>query len=215
MATTKNTTKKDKDEANVIAETEAVKEVKAEKTSKQDPQIEALLAQIAQLQEQMAELSKPAPVATLSSTADKMITFISLTPGSVMLRGSARRPYEIDGQYKSRTFTETEARIIVSQMGNYLRDGYVWIDDAEFVRDVGLQEAYRNMLNAEQLQTLLDKKPEAVVSAYESVSEGQQKIILDMVTVKVQKGEKVDANILQRLKEISGRDLFDIEVDED
>ena len=179
------------------------------------PQIDVkdLMEQIAALQKKIAEMETPA-TATLEQTKDKMIKFINLTIGSVMLKGSAKRPYEIEGRYNSRKFTDTEAKIIVSNMGNYLREGFVYIDDAEFVREVGLADAYIDMLNPEELKALLNKNPDAIISAYELALDGQKKIILDMIIEKKTKGEPVDANVLVRIGELSGKDLVHIEEEE-
>ena len=185
------------------------------KTKQTQPEVDvkALMEQVAALQKKVAEMEAP-PTTALEQTKDKMIKFINLTVGSVMLKGSAKRPYEIEGRYNSRKFTDTEAKIIVSNMGNYLREGFVFIDDAEFVREVGLADAYMDMLNPDELKALLNKNPDAIVSAYELALDGQKKIILDMIIEKKAKGEPVDANVLVRIGELSGKDLVHIEEEE-
>ena len=212
MATTKKsaTTKSSTD----IVDTTEVKVSK----DKQNADVQALLKQLEAMQKELAEMKEQtvqtSPVAELSSTKEKMITFINLTPGSVMLRGSATRPYEIEGRYNSRTFTEMESKVIVSQMGGYLRDGYVYIDDADFVKEVGLSDAYRNIMTPDALKGLMSKTPEAIISAYDLALDGQKKIILDMIIEKKSKGENIDANILVELGKLSGKDLVGIEAED-
>lgn len=180
----------------------------------------ALLEEINKLRAELKEIKENTTTSVVGTTElvevpeEKMIRFISLAKGSVMLKGTANRPYEIEGQYNDRTFTETEAKAICTLMGGYMREGYVYIDDAQFVKSVGLGEAYRNMLSPEALQNLFDKSPEVVVSAYETASDGQKKIILDMIFDKQNKGETVDANIVQRLSKLSGVDLMSISDEE-
>lgn len=192
-------------------------EVKASK-QKQETDVQALLKQLEAMQKELAEMkeqtSQVSPMAELSSAKEKMITFINLTPGSVMLRGSATRPYEIEGRYNSRTFTEMESKVIVSQMGGYLRDGYVYIDDADFVKEVGLGDAYRSIMTPDALKGLMSKTPEAIISAYDLALDGQKKIILDMIIEKKSKGENIDANILVELGKLSGKDLVGIEAED-
>ena len=192
-------------------------EVKASK-QKQEVDVQALLKQLEAMQKELAEMkeqtSQVSPTAELSSAKEKMITFINLTPGSVMLRGSATRPYEIEGRYNSRTFTEMESKVIVSQMGGYLRDGYVYIDDADFVKEVGLGDAYRSIMTPDALKGLMSKTPEAIISAYDLALDGQKKIILDMIIEKKSKGENIDANILVELGKLSGKDLVGIEAED-
>lgn len=212
MATTKKsaTTKSSTDMVDTT-------EVKASK-QKQEVDVQALLKQLEAMQKELAKMkeqtSQVSPMAELSSAKEKMITFINLTPGSVMLRGSATRPYEIEGRYNSRTFTEMESKVIVSQMGGYLRDGYVYIDDADFVKEVGLGDAYRSIMTPDALKGLMSKTPEAIISAYDLALDGQKKIILDMIIEKKSKGENIDANILVELGKLSGKDLVGIEAED-
>ena len=172
-----------------------------------------LLKQIEELKRQV--VGQKAINTQIDSFSEKMIKFISLVSGSVMLKGSNSKPYEIEGQYNSRTFTESEARVIVSQMGEYMRKGYVFIDDSAFVREVGLSEAYRTMLTPEQLKTLFTKKPETIISIYENASEGQQQIILDIIRTKLLNKETVDGNVLLALSNLSGKDLLHNMSDDD
>lgn len=212
MATTKKSVTA-KSSADIVDATE----VKASK-QKQEVDVQALLKQLEAMQKELAEMkeqtSQVSPMAELSSAKEKMITFINLTPGSVMLRGSATRPYEIEGRYNSRTFTEMESKVIVSQMGGYLRDGYVYIDDADFVKEVGLGDAYRSIMTPDALKGLMSKTPEAIISAYDLALDGQKKIILDMIIEKKSKGENIDANILVELGKLSGKDLVGIEAED-
>lgn len=178
-----------------------------------------LLEEINKLKAELKEMKESkAEVNTLNGCEEepqeKMIRFVSLAKGSIMLKGTASKPYEIEGQYNDRTFTETEAKAICTLMGAYMREGFVYIDDAQFVKSMGLSEAYRNMLSPDTLKDLFNKTPEIVISAYENASEGQKKIIMDMVIEKQNKGEVVDANILQRLGKLSGVDLMSISDEE-
>ena len=189
--------------------TNKTKEVITEKTEqvKESVDITELLKEIAELKKQIANQQNTTKQ-TVEVPTEKMIKFISLTSGSVMLRGSNSKPYEIEGQYNSRTFTESEARVIVTQMGGYMRMGYVFIDDPAFVREVGLSDAYRNMLSPDQLKNLFSKQPDAIIGAYENASDGQKFIILDMVRTKLANKEPIDGNVLLALSNLSGKDLL-------
>lgn len=214
MAT--NQTNKKSNKSNTVVKNDEISIENMEKTtptsSLTEAQVEALLKRIADLESQVTPKTE-----TLVSDFDqeKMIKFVSLAKGTVLLKGTASRPYIIEGQYNSRTFTETEARLIVSLMGGYMTKGFVYIDDPEFVRQVGLTDAYRHMLKPEQLQTLFKQSPENIVALYTNASEGQQKIIIDMAMEKIANGEQVDANVLRDLSNISGKNLLDLEADEE
>lgn len=192
------------------------KTVDVEKTNDESTIIQDLMAQIQALKEEINK-NKKNDNSSSKPPAEKMIKFISLFKGSVMLKGSAKRPYEIEGQYNYRMFGENEARIICSQMGSYMREGFVYIDDADFVAENGLAEAYKSLLSPEEMKSLIKQNPSTIINAYKTASEGQQKIIIDMIIQRITKGENVDANIVRDLSKLSGVNLaeFSKDIDEE
>lgn len=143
---------------------------------------------------------------------ERNITFSNLTDGTVVLKGSSIWP--IEGQYNTRTFMEREARLIVSNCGNLIRSGAVYIDDAEFVEENDLGEVYRYMVNGDELKNLLTKDAHEVIETYKTVPDMQKKIIIGMIVAKRLKGEAVDGNVLLQLGALSGKDLVSIEPDD-
>lgn len=203
--TAKTTTKKEIKE--VLTDNKEVVSNPSETTT---PSIEQLMAEIAELKKQVLQ-NKTIETKTeteLEEAPEKMIRFISLARGSVMLKGTANRPYEIEGRFADRWFSEAEARAIVNLMGNYMREGFVYIDDAKFVKSVGLADVYKTMLTPDILKSLFEQSPSSVVNIYQNATEGQQKIILDMLYEKKNKGEQVDANILMQIGKLAGMDLI-------
>ena len=196
MAEKKTVTKKVAQEVEDID----VKDAQSEEIKKLMKQVEALQKQINATKTQSEEQAE-----------EKMVRFISLARGSVLLKGTAPRPYEIEGRFSDRMFSESEAKAIVNLMGNYMREGFVYIDDADFVKSVGLAEAYKSILTPEVLQNLFNQSSAYVISAYENATDGQRQIILDMVTSALERGENVDANVLTALSKLSGVNLLDIE----
>lgn len=192
------------------------KTVDVEKTNDESTIIQDLMAQIQALKEEINK-NKKNDNSSSKPPVEKMIKFISLFKGSVMLKGSAKRPYEIEGQYNYRMFGENEARIICSQMGSYMREGFVYIDDADFVAENGLAEAYKSLLSPEEMKSLIKQSPSTIINAYKTASEGQQKIIIDMIIQRITKGENVDANIVRDLSKLSGVNLaeFSKDIDEE
>ena len=198
--------------------TKSTKTTKTTTTATPDVDVKSLLKQLADLQKEINTLKEtqvaPTPIEGVN-TSERMIKFISLFKGSVLLKGTPKRPYEIEGQYNTRVFSETEAKVICSQMGSFMREGYVYIDDADFVREIGLTEPYRNLLTPDQLKDLMQQNPDIIINAYKLAEEGQQRIIIDMIIEKQSKGEFVDANVLRELGKLSGVDLIDFSDSED
>mgnify|MGYP003292531737 CR=1 FL=1 len=150
---------------------------------------------------------------TVETKPDRNITFVNMTTGTVILRGS--QFWDIEGQFNSRTFSSREARVIVSNMNNFIREGYVFITDAEFVEENDLSDTYRTLLSDEGLKNLLSQRANEVVDIYQMVSDGQKEIIIKTIVEKKLNNQYVDANILAELGRLSGKNLMGIEPLED
>ena len=204
MATRSTTTKKTETES--TPEISAVPVVDQEKENMKK-ELEDLKAQIALMAKMISE-SKPAE-ATTEKKPERYINFISMAPGVTYLRGTSM--YKIEGQFTSRPFLEREARLIVNNMPKTIRQGIVYIADADFVKECDLEDTYRTLLSNKDLESLLKKDPNTVVEIYKNASKGQQNIIIDMIVDKKLNAERIDANILLDLQSLSGRNLVDIE----
>ena len=205
-----------------VKKTASVKEAEVEKkesttVSKAEAENEELKKQIEALQAQMAMMANMI-AASKNATEDKpvrndrYITFVNMTTGSVVLRGNS--VYEIEGQFNSRKFLEKEAKIIVNNMKNTIDSGYVYIADADFVKDCELEDTYATLLSDKVLKDLLNHDASYVVETYKNVADGQKQIIVDMLEYKKAHGEQVDANVLMQIGELAHRDLINIEPEE-
>ena len=166
-----------------------------------------------QMEEMQAQLKMMAEMISASRSsvesapkAEKFIPIINLSTGVLVLRGST--VHTIEGQFASVTFREREARAIMNNARNVFVKGYAWIADEEFMKEYDLDIACANVLDAEKMKKILDNSPEYVVEVYKTVPEAQRQIIVSMIEEKRSNGQYVDANILTRLSEISGRDLM-------
>lgn len=165
-------------------------------------QMEAMQAQMELLAKQMAMSNTPV-VATKKT--ERNIEFINMVPGTLVLKGT--QIWKIEGQFNSRSFLESEARIIVNNMQNTVRSGIVYIADSEFIKDCELESAYTALLSNEQLKNLLTKNFNEVVEIYKTVPKAQQDIIVSMIKEKKEAGVYIDANILIQIGELCGQDL--------
>lgn len=166
-------------------------------------QMEAMQAQMELLAKQMA-MSNTTAVAT-TKKPERNIEFINMVPGTLVLKGT--QIWKIAGQFNSRPFLESEARIIVNNMQNTVRSGLVYIADSEFVKDCELEAAYTALLSNEQLKNLLTKNFNEVVEIYKTVPKAQQDIIVSMIKEKKEAGVYIDANILIQIGQLCGQDL--------
>lgn len=176
---------------------------------------ETIAKQQAQMQEMMAQIAllmkaQSAPVAPVEQPKKQNnIKFINLTAGSMNLRGT--RMYNIPKQFGFKMLGEAEARLVVNNMPNAIADGYIYIANKAFVHECELDDLYANMLDDAQLKALLNENANDVCEVYKNASEGQKRIILDMVSDKRLNGQPVDANILVELGKLSGVDFMNID----
>lgn len=148
-----------------------------------------------------------------SKKEEKYITFVNMTKGKFVLKGSSY--YTIDEQFGTRRFIEREARMIVNNMPQPVRDGKVYILDADFVKDCELEDVYVDLLSDKQMKELLTREPSYVTEIYKNANKAQKQIIVDMIENKKLNGEDVDANILLQIGQLSGKNLIEIAPIED
>lgn len=176
---------------------------------KKDTEKEMLKQQVAELKAQMDAMMQMLGATKQSAPARKRkIRFVNLTVGKLLLQGSVL--WEIDGQFNFRDFSEEEADKIVTNMGNTITGGYVYIADAQFVEERQMGALYEHLLSDEQLRKILSADASDVVEMYKMSNAVQKKIIVDTIIDKRSRGEYVDANVLMRLGELSGKNLVEI-----
>lgn len=192
---------------------EVVIEQPINSTTVEEPKVESTSesTEIARLQAQIELLMKAQMGAVQTSTkpAKKMVKIVSLANGGLTLQGS--RAIRIPKQFDSITVTESEARIIVSNMPESARNGLFYIADRQFVEDNDLEDAYSTILDDTQLKTLLTKNVDDVVEIYKNATDRQKATINSMIIDGRFNGVRIDANILQELGAISGIDFMGIE----
>ena len=167
-------------------------------------QMEAMQAQMELLAKQVAMNTNTTN--TTNQKPERNIEFINMVPGTLVLRGN--QIWKIEGQFNSRSFLEREARIIVNNMQNTIRSGYVYIADYDFIKENELTEVYDTMLSDQQLKNLLNKNFKEVVEIYKTVPKAQQEIIVTMIKERKEAGVQIDANILIQIGELCGQDLL-------
>lgn len=211
MARTAKTTDTKKVEEKTAKPTTSSKD----KVAEENKELKNRLAELEALVKKMSENAQQTPVVELvkKEKKEKSVPFVNMTAGTLVLRGS--QMWTIEGQFKSRKFSEREAIVILSNMNNCIRSGKVYIADADFIQENDLYDAYQYILSDKELKTIFDREPTYIIEAYKMVADGQKQIIIDMVIDRVSKGLSVDANVLLQLGKLSGKDLLNIEPLED
>ena len=206
-AANKNATKNEekKEESTVFTATNESIKGSEDNVTISKSEFEQMKAQMQMLMQMMAMGNN---AQSQEKKSEKQITFVNMTKGKFVLKGSSY--YTIDEQFGTRRFIEREARMIVNNMPKSIRDGKVYILDADFVKDCELEDVYVDLLSDKQMKELLTKKPSYVVEVYKNANKAQKQIIVDMIENKKLNGEDVDANILLQIGELSGKNLIEI-----
>lgn len=202
--TTTKTTKQT--EAPVVdAEKEALKAQLAE----QQKRMEEMMAQMQVLMQAQSQVKTDVASVEDKSKALRNIKFVNMCPGNINLRGT--RMHRIEGQYKYKMIPESEAFSVVNNMPETVSSGMVYIDDPEFVHKCDLDEIYRHILSATKLKELLKQNVVDICEVYKGATDQQKQIIVDTISNMVLDGHPVDANVLVKIGELSGKNLIDIE----
>ena len=172
-------------------------------------ELENMKSQMALLMKMVGEQTNSTPTPTFSTRSERNIPFVNLTSSTFVIQGT--HPYELKGQFAKRSFTEHEAQTIVNNMQNAIRQGYIYIADADFVKKCDLEDVYKDLLSDKDMMSLLTHEPSYVVDIYKSASNGQKNIIVDMIKNKKLSSEKVDANVLMEIGSLCGQNLMEIE----
>lgn len=211
MAYNKKVTKKEDTE--IELKQESVKEEK----SNEPVQEEMVSVSKAEFEQMKAQMQMMVQMLSMNNSnnkpeekkQDRYITFVNMTKGRYVLKGNSF--YTIDNQFEHRKFIEKEARIIVNNMPNSIKEGKVYILDADFVKECDLDGVYETLLSDKEMIELLNREPSYVAEVYKNACSGQKRIIVDMLENKKLNNEKIDANILMEIGKLSGKDLINIE----
>lgn len=187
------------------AEKEEKKTAAADSVEKENAELKN---ELEMLKAQMAALMATIGGNNSAKQSKRRIRFYNMMPNITVLRGTTF--HTIQRQFDYVDILEAEAVNIINNMPNAIRDGIVYISDAEFVSNNDLDTVYENLLTNEQLEKLLSQNSDYAVEIYKSANKRQKKIIEDMLTTKRLDGERVDANILQSIGELCGKDLLAI-----
>lgn len=196
-----STEKKDIAE-NTNIEADVEKEELKKQIEEMKAQMEAMTKLISAKEEKEEKIKAP----------ERQISFVNMTPGTCVLKGSS--VYRIEGQFKSRSFLEREARIIVNNMKNAIEQGYIYIANADFVKENDLDLIYENLLSDKELRELFGKNPQVIIETYKTVNEGQKQIIVNMIQEAKENNKYIDANVLLEIGKLSGVDLINNHYDE-
>lgn len=203
------------DEAEVSVQNAETKKLKAENT-KLKKNIETLSAELDEVKKMIESFNASAGIIPTSSDSisNEDILVCSLCCGTLSV-GT-----EVSGRgtvYNFKEFGEEQEipygdlRDIVRNNRRFAEDGVFYIEDEKAVKKLRLGQAYKLCLSADEMKEIMSKPSDEFMELYYKASTLQKENIEGMLVEAKLKGKAVDANILARVGEHSGKNLMDID----
>lgn len=181
---------------------------------------ENLSASLTAMQEQMAVLMQQMQNLSNSKSKDEPVTFnhkikvISLIDYPLYLTteeygGGKKFEFPRYGYEHNIKFDDLEN--IVHLTRKFAEDGFYYICDERAVEELGLDEAYKNILSKEKIAEIVELYNGTAVSLFQGASHDMQENIVEMIANKINKENKVyDLNLLDQINKIYGKNVQDV-----
>lgn len=205
MANTKKTTSTTEEKVAKVDNTVNIKSL--------EKQVQEQQEQIKQLME-MLKNNVAAPVTTESNDvgADEEILVISLTPNKLNLVGNDGSVlFAFDNMYEEQYIDYASLKEIVRANRDMAKSGRFYILDERVVNKLRLKNNYKNILTPEQLKKLFAVSADKAIDLYNLANDMQRQTIIELVKQAKFNSKNVDYNLLQKLSELSGIDLMNVE----
>lgn len=103
---------------------------------------------------------------------------------------------------------------IVHLTRSFAEKGIYYITDRQVVEELGLEDAYKTILDKDKIDLILNLESELAVSLFAGANREIQESLVDMMIVKINEENKVyDLNLLEKINTIYGKDIKKIAED--
>lgn len=204
-----------------VVEDKEVKKEKVEKTvEKQTKKVETVSVPVddyARLIEQLTNFIEKQATSGANENAkisrDELIEVISLSPAITNVstggRGLNSRNYRFSGFGVSIEIPYDDLVSIVQNHQGAFDRGFLYINDARFVKSQGLSLAMKNILTKEQMENIIYGEDIGSVDLLEKASKVQKEHIADLLANLINDGETVDMNKLKKISDYVGYRIED------
>lgn len=201
---------------NKDVEKEAIKEKPKKKTEKVET-VSIPVDDYTRLLEQLTKFIEKQANSGANENAkisrDELIEVISLSPAITNVstggRGFNSRNYRFAGFGVSIEIPYDDLVSIVQNNQGAFDRGFLYINDARFVKSQGLSLAMKKILTKEQMENIIYGDDINSVNLLEKASKDQKKHIADILVNLINKGESVDMNKLKRISDYVGYKVED------
>lgn len=188
----------DIEESKVIEENKTIEENKELKN-----EIDILKAQIALMMKNMSNEQ-------IKSSDDDDIVVISMCNWLLNLTTEpmgAGNVYQFTHFGEEQTIPKDDLKRIIKVNSKFIKEGLVYITDADFVKKEKLSTAYSKLIDSDRMKELLNADKSTFKKVFVSLPASQKEVLIDLITQRLIKDEEIDMNIVYICEEISGRSL--------
>lgn len=213
----KNTISSEKTSKNTagVTLTSAVKEqdIKENKVIEENKTIEEnkeLKNEIDMLKAQIALMMKNMSNEQIKSSDDDDIVVISMCNWLLNLTTEpmgAGNVYQFTHFGEEQTIPKDDLKRIIKVNSKFIKEGLVYITDADFVKKEKLSTAYSKLIDLDRMKELLNADKSTFKKVFVSLPASQKEVLIDLITQRLIKDEEIDMNIVYICEEISGRSL--------
>lgn len=192
--------KQDIKENKIIEESKAIEENKELKN-----EIDILKAQIALMMKNMSNEQIKS-----SDNDDDDIVVVSMCNWLLNLTTEpmgAGSIYQFTHFGEEQTIPKDDLKRIIKVNSKFIKEGLVYITDADFVKKEKLSTAYSKLIDLDRMKELLNADKSTFKKVFASLPASQKEVLIDLITQRLIKDEEIDMNIVYICEEISGRSL--------
>lgn len=166
-------------------------------------EIDMLKAQIALMMKNMSNEQ-------IKSSDDDDIVVVSMCNWLLNLTTEpmgAGNVYQFTHFGEEQTIPKDDLKRIVKVNSKFIKEGLVYITDADFVKKEKLSTAYSKLIDLDRMKELLNADKSTFKKVFVSLPASQKEVLIDLITQRLIKDEEIDMNIVYICEEISGRSL--------
>lgn len=198
------------------------KEKSSNKNPMQDENLE-LKNKIEQLEKMIAELTtskantevvknqklEPIDSEYIDIPLNKVVKVMSLYVGGLNLKTSENgKTFRFNNFGDIQPIMYNDLVQIMNHQHRFAKEGYFLILDKDVIKAHTLEDDYKKLLDAKQIQNILDYDDETISQFFKSTTQNIRESIISIVVNKINSETGIDKNKLHLLSELYGADLF-------
>ena len=207
-----------------IKTTSKKEEVKVETPNKLEQENSQLKSQLEEMQKMLLELKNNMAVKETAVVKEpiqepvseyidiplnKVVKVMSLYFGGLNLKVSDNgKTFRFNNFGDMQPILYNDLIQIMNHQHRFCQEGYFMILDKDVIKAHALEDNYKKLLDAKQIQNILEYDDEKITELFTSTTQNIKESIISIVVAKINGDGNVDKNKVHLLGELYGADLF-------